>query len=121
MARLWRPGGQRTEVGLAASMIRMLSACHHRRPSHVVADTACHGRALRALPATVTFAHPSAQDRRPVRPRPPRTGRPGRPRLKGDRLGTAADLAARLAFQTTAMHRCQRRERVLIAELRCLW
>jgi len=50
MARLWRPGQEVSEVDIAASMIRLLAACHHGRRLHVVADAAYHGKALRDLP-----------------------------------------------------------------------
>ncbi|MFH9349623.1 transposase [Kitasatospora sp. NPDC017646] len=53
MARLWRPR-QESKVDLAASMLRLLAACHHGRRIHVVADAAYHGKALRDLPATCT-------------------------------------------------------------------
>ncbi|MEV0113271.1 transposase [Streptomyces sp. NPDC050844] len=53
MCRLWRPDGRKTKVELAAAMIRMLSACHHRR--RLIADAAYHGPALRHLPAGVTL------------------------------------------------------------------
>jgi len=121
MCRLWRPGREKTKVELAASMIRMLSACHSRRRLHVVADAAYHGRALRALPATVTFTTRLPTSAVLYKPAPPRTGRPGRPRLKGDRLGTCADLAARLVFRPATVERYRRRDQVLLAQLRCLW
>ena len=40
MARLWRPGQEVSKVDIAASMIRLLAACHHSRRVHVVADAA---------------------------------------------------------------------------------
>jgi hypothetical protein len=46
MARLWRPGQEVSKVDIAASMIRLLAACHHGRRVHVVADAAYHGKAL---------------------------------------------------------------------------
>ncbi|MEV1084784.1 hypothetical protein AB0I98_42360 [Streptomyces sp. NPDC050211] len=39
--------GKQTKVELAASMIRVLAACHGSRRIDVVADAAYHGRALR--------------------------------------------------------------------------
>ncbi|RPE47159.1 hypothetical protein EDD90_10602 [Streptomyces sp. Ag109_O5-1] len=52
---------------------------------------------------------------------PPPTGRRGRPRLKGARLGTAADLAATATFTTARVKRYGRTDQVRIAEVRCLW
>ncbi|WHM41069.1 transposase [Streptomyces sp. BPTC-684] len=121
MARLWRPGGEKSKVELAASMIRMLSACHGHRKLHVVADAAYHGRALRHLPANVTFTTRLPASAVLYGLAPPKTGRPGRPRLKGDRLGTAAGLAGQLTFRPAEADRYRRHETVLLAELRCLW
>ncbi|TJZ93149.1 transposase [Actinacidiphila oryziradicis] len=55
MARLWRPKQELSKVDIAASMLRLLAACHWDRRIHVVADAAYHGKALRNLPATCTF------------------------------------------------------------------
>lgn len=41
---------------------------------------------------------------------PPRTGRRGRPRSKGDRLGTAADIAVTASWATVTVAACGRRE-----------
>ncbi|MFC0844763.1 transposase [Streptomyces noboritoensis] len=120
LARLWRPGDERSKVELAAAMIRRLSACHRRRRLHVVADAAYHGRALRDLPGRATFTTRLPSNAVLYDLAPPPTGRPGRPRLKGERLGTAADLTAQLVFRTATVARYRRRDQVLLAERRCL-
>jgi hypothetical protein len=40
MARLWRPKQELSKVDIAASMLRLLAACHWDRRIHVVADAA---------------------------------------------------------------------------------
>ncbi|MFJ3235706.1 transposase [Streptomyces sp. NPDC086787] len=121
MARLWRPGQEKSKVDLAAAMIRLLAACHWRRRIHVAADAAYHGKALRNLPATCTFTTRLPGSAVLYDPAPPRTGRRGRPALKGTRLGTAKDLAERAAFRTCQVTRHQRTETVHLAEVTCLW
>ncbi|MFG2563766.1 hypothetical protein, partial [Streptomyces sp. NPDC048496] len=81
---------------------------------------AYHGKALRDLPASVTFttrlpSHAVLYDLAP-----PPTGRRGRPRLKGDRLGTPAELAATLTFTEQTVTRYGRTETVFTAETTCL-
>lgn len=121
MARLWRPKQERSKVDLAASMIRLLAACHHRRRIHVVADAAYHGPALRNLPATCTYLTRLPAPAVLYAPAPPRTGKRGRPALKGARLGTAKELAATAAFAPAQVSRYQRTETVYLAETTCLW
>ncbi len=110
MARLWRPKQEASKVDIAASMIRFLAACHHERRIHVVADAAHHGKALRALPATCTFTTRLPAPSVLYALAPPPTGRHGRPALKGQRLGTAKDLAAGLVFTSLQVTRYQRTE-----------
>nr|WP_173264262.1 transposase [Streptomyces pacificus] len=120
-ARLHRPKGERTKVELAASMIRFLAACHFGRRIDVVADAAYHGKALRDLPPSVTFTTRLPANAVLYDLAPPPTGRRGRPRLKGDRLGTPAELAAALTFTAQAVTRYSRTETVFTAETTCLW
>ena len=52
---------------------------------------------------------------------PPRTGRRGRPRTKGDRLGTAGDIAATAAWATVTVTAYGRQQVRHVAEVTCLW
>ena len=52
---------------------------------------------------------------------PPPTGKRGRPALKGDRLGTPADLTTTAKFTSAQVKRYGRADAVLIAERTCLW
>jgi SRSO17 transposase len=121
MARLWRPKQEQSKVDLAASMIRLLAACHYKRRIHVVADAAYHGRALRDLPATCTFTTRLPASAVLYDLAPPPTGRRGRPALKGERLGTAKDLADAAVFTAFEITRYQRTETVHLAAVTCLW
>ncbi|MBS2531613.1 transposase [Catenulispora sp. NF23] len=120
MARLWRPKTGASKVELAASMVRLLAVCLNR-PLHVVADAAYHGKALRHLPEriTVTTRLPANAVLYDLAPAP--TGRRGRPRLKGDRLGAPAELAATATFNTAQVKRYGRTDTVHLAERTCLW
>ncbi|MFE7764287.1 transposase [Streptomyces sp. NPDC057438] len=120
-ARLHRPKQGPTKVELAASMIRFLAACHYARHIDVVADAAYHGRALRDLPGHVTLTTRLPASAVLYNLAPPPTGRRGRPRLKGERLGTPAELAATAAFTPQAVTRYGRTEQVYLAETVCLW
>ncbi|KUO14373.1 IS701 family transposase [Streptomyces dysideae] len=120
-ARLHRPKGEQTKVELAASMTRFLAACHWGRRIDVVADAAYHGKALRDLPASVTFTTRLPANAMLYALAPPPTGRRGRPHLKGDRLGTPAELAAALMFTPVTVTRYGRTETVFTAETTCLW
>jgi hypothetical protein len=121
MARLWRPKQGPSKVELAASMIRLLAACHHTRALHVVADAAYHGPALRHLPGQITNTTRLSATAVLYDLAPPPTGRRGRPALKGPRLGTATELAATAKFTTAQVRRYGRTDTVHIAEIRCLW
>lgn len=120
-ARLWRPKTGPTKVEIAATLAKLLAAWNRDRKIHLVADAAYHGPALRHLPAriTVTTRLPASAVLYDLAPAP--TGKRGRPRLKGNRLGTPADLAATAAFRTVQVHRYGRVATVRIAEVRCLW
>jgi hypothetical protein len=121
MARLWRPGQEQSKVAIAASMLRFLAACHHSRRLHVVADAAYHGKSLRDLPTGVTYLTRLPATAVLYNLAPPPTGRRGRPALKGERLGTAKELAATAVFTSFEVRRYQRTDTVFLAETTCLW
>ena len=52
---------------------------------------------------------------------PPRTGRRGRPRARGERLGTADDIAAAARWATVTVIAYGRRETRQVAAVTCLW
>jgi hypothetical protein len=87
----------------------------------VDADSAYAGRALRDLPAAITWTTRLRRNASLYRLAPPRTGRRGRPRLKGDRLPPLAALAAETTFTATTLTRYQATATVATALIRCLW
>jgi hypothetical protein len=119
--RLWRPKTGLSKVEIAAALVKQLAAWHRDRTIHVVADAAYHGKALRHLPARITVTTRLPASAVLYGLAPPPTGRRGRPRLKGDRLGTAAELAKSATFRSAQVRRYGRTDAVRIAEIRCLW
>lgn len=83
-----------SKVEVAAALVTLLALAFPDRTVHVVADAAYHGPALRDLPTSVTWTCRLPRNAVLYDLAPPRTGKRGRPRTKGDRLGTAAEIAA---------------------------
>ena len=123
LARLHLPGKNAgpSKVETAAALVRQLALAFPGRMVHVVADAAYHGPALRGLPANVTWTCRIPRNAVLYELAPPRTGRRGRPRTKGDRLGTADDIAAAAAWATVTVPACRREEIKHVAEVSCLW
>ena len=99
LARANGPG----KVEMAAALVSLLALAFPGRMVHVVADAAYHGPALRTLPGNVTWTCRIPRNAVLYDLAPPRTGRRGRPRTKGDRLGTADDIAAAAAWATVTV------------------
>ncbi len=90
--RLWRGKGTASQVELAAGMVKLLAAAFPGRQVHGTGDAAFHGEPLVMEETTWTTRLPANAVL--YGPRPPRTGKRGRPRVRGDRLGTCAQIAA---------------------------
>jgi hypothetical protein len=111
-----------SKVSQAAALVTRLAAAFPGRPVHVVADAYYHGSPVRDLPAGVTWTcrlMTSAVLYDLAPPRPP--GTRGRPRLRGQRLGTAADLAAAADWAAATVRAYGRDRRTRLAERTCLW
>src|SRR6266567_132097 len=123
LARLHLPGKGNGpgKVEMAAALVSLLALAFGGRVVHVVADAAYHGPALRTLPVNVTWTCRIPRNAVLSDLAPPRTGRRGRPRTKGDRLGTADDIAATAAWDTVAVTACGRHQVRHVAEVTCLW
>jgi DDE superfamily endonuclease len=123
LARLHLPGkgSGPSKVEMAAGLVTLLALAFPGRTVHVVADAAYHGPALRDLPSSVTWTCRLPRNAVLYDLAPPRTGRRGRPRIKGDRLGTASDIAATAAWATVTVTACGREQVRHVAEVSCLW
>jgi hypothetical protein len=121
LARLWAGKGTASHVELARELLGLLSRAFPDRPIHAVGDAAYHGPALRDLPQRVTVTTRLPANAALFDLAPPRTGKRGRPRVKGGKLGTAADLAATAAFTKTTVERYGRTDTVYLATVTCLW
>ncbi len=123
LARLHLPGKGTgpSKVETAAALVSQLALAFPERMIHVVADAAYHGPALRELPGNVTWTCRIPRNAVLYDLAPPRTGRRGRPRTRGDRLGTAAGIAAAAAWDTVTVT-VYGRDRVRhVTEVTCLW
>ncbi len=124
LARLHLPGKKKegpSKVDTAAALVSLLALAFPDRVIHVVADAAYHGPALRTLPGNVTWTCRIPRNAVLYDLAPPRTGRRGRPRSKGDRLGTAGDIAAAASWATVTVTAYGREQVRHVAEVRCLW
>jgi DDE superfamily endonuclease len=119
--RLWDGKGGTTPVQLAVGLVQAIADRFGDRRIDVVADGAYFSAALRALPAQVSWTLRLRRNARLNGLTPPRTGRPGRPRLRGDRLGTPAELAERATFTPVEVFRYGQREQVHLACVTCQW
>jgi hypothetical protein len=116
--RLWLGKGSASPVVLAGQMLTVLACAFPDRQVHGVGDAAYHGTELLAgasyttrLPRNaVLFAHAPAP-----------TGRRGRPRTKGERLGTATDLATSGRWRAAVVRRYGRRDTAEIRDVPVLW
>lgn len=124
LCRRWRGKGTASTVELAAQMITAIAARVPGRRVHVVADAAYHGKALRDLPAQVTWTTRLPRNAVLYHRAPAPTGKRGRPRCKGERIGTpaqAAQAAATAVWQKVSVARYGRVDTVSVAVLDCLW
>ena len=123
LARLHLPGKGNGpgKVEMATALVSLLAVSFPGRMIHVVADAAYHGPALRTLPGNVTWTCRIPRNAVLYDLAPPRTGRRGRPRTRGDRLGTADDLAAAASWATVTITAYGRPQVRHVAEVTCLW
>ena len=119
--RLHVPKHSASKTEQARELTGVLAGAFGDRGIHVVADALYRGPAWRDLPGAVTFTTRLAANAVLYGPEPPRTGRRGHPRWKGDRLGTAAELAATATWRNTTVRIYDQVETVHVAEVICLW
>jgi hypothetical protein len=102
-------------------MVQLVAAAFPDRHIDVVGDAAYSSPALRTLPEQVSWTLRLRRNARLDGPTPPRTGRRGRPRLRGNRLGSPAELAEHAVFTPTEVRRDGLRGQTRLAVVDCLW
>jgi hypothetical protein len=117
--RLWRGKGTASPVQLAGELISLLAKEFADRVIHAVGDAAYHGKALLVPGTTLTTRLPANAVLYALAPPP--TGKRGRPRLKGNRLGNPAQLAATAQWHRVTVTRYGQTDTVEVAEIPCLW
>ncbi len=119
--RLHIPKTSASKTEQARAMAGLLARALPGRTVHVVGDALYRGPAWRGLPARVTFTTRLAANAVLYGPEPPRTGKRGHPAWKGERLGTAAEMAAAVRWRRTRVTRYGVTEDVDLAVVTCLW
>jgi DDE superfamily endonuclease len=119
--RLHIPKTSASKTGQARALADLLAAALDGRTIHVVGDALYRGPAWRGLPAHVTFTTRLAANAVLYGPEPPRTGKRGHPAWKGQRLGSAAEIAATATWARTRVTRYGTTETVDLAVITCLW
>jgi len=106
LSRLWRPSPKPTEARpdpprrpsqqqLAAELVAKVAERHPKRRIDVLGDSAFACKAMAPASDRVTLTSRLRSNAVIHGPKPAPTGRRGRPRVKGCRLGTPAEIAAR--------------------------
>ena len=121
LATLAVKGGERSKPALARDLVDLIGQRFPDRAVHVVGDAAYGCGAFAGLGRDMTITTRARSNAVFAEPAPPRTGRRGRPRLKGDRIGTPADIAASATWKTVSVTRYGTTATVQIAQRTCLW
>jgi DDE superfamily endonuclease len=119
--RLHIPKTSASKTEQARALVDLLAAALDGRTVHVVGDAPYRGPAWRGLPAHVTFTTRLAANAVLHRPEPARAGRRGHPAWKGQRLGSAAEIAAAATWRRTRVTRDGTTKTVDLAVVTCLW
>lgn len=121
LARLWRPRTGPTQVQLAVDLVALVTTAVPGRVVHVLGDAGYRGPALRRLPAGVEWTCRLQRNAVLHQLPGPRVRKPGRPKLKGERIGTPAELAAAAAWTPAQVSCYGRTDTVHLGERVCLW
>jgi hypothetical protein len=105
----------------ARRLVEALIAALPGRRIDVVADSAYAGKALRGLPAAVTWTTRLRSNAALYELAPPRTGQRGRPKTKGAKLPALTTLAKQTTFSPLSVNRYGLNATVQVAVIRCLW
>ncbi|MCA1673490.1 MAG: transposase, partial [Actinobacteria bacterium] len=121
LATLAVKGGERCEPDLARDLVDALAERFGDRRIDLVADAAYGCGAFAGLGHDMTMTTRARSTAVFCEPAPPRTGERGWPRLKGDRIGTPADIARGARWKTVSVTRYGTRATVQVTERTCLW
>ena len=91
--------GGRSKPDLARDLLDRVAEAFPTRTIHLVGDAAYGAGHFAGLGRDMTMTTRARRNAVFYQPAPPRTGKRGRPRLRGDRIGTPADIAARATEQ----------------------
>jgi hypothetical protein len=119
--RLHIPKTSISKTEQARTMVDLFAQALPDRIVHIVGDALYRGPAWRDLPARVTFTTRLAANAVLYGPQPPRTGKRGHPAWKGERLGTAAEMAVGATWTRARVTRYGVTEDVDLAVIACLW
>lgn len=111
----------RSKPDLARDLVDSLAERFADRPIHVVADAAYACGSFAGLGHDMTMTTRARSTAVFFEPAPPRTGKRGRPRLKGNRIGTATDIANSARWKTVTVARYGTSATVAVTERLCLW
>jgi hypothetical protein len=128
------PGQQNgpSKQALASGLVTRIANAYPDRRVHVVADTWYAGMGgapgatrgatqARGVPDNVTITSRARSNATFNAIHIPEPGAIGRPKHRGDKLGTAADIAATATFKAITVTRYAQTATVLAADKRCLW
>jgi SRSO17 transposase len=113
--------GGRSKPDLARDLVDTLAEHFADHPIHVVADAAYGCGAFAGLGHDMTMTTRARANAVFSHLAPARTGKRGRPRLRGDRIGTPAQIASSATWTRVSVHRYATTATVQISERVCLW
>lgn len=113
--------GGASKPDLARDLVDLIAEHFADRDVHIVADAAYGCGAFIGLGDGMTMTTRAKTNAVFCHVAPPRTGKRGRPRLKGERVGTPADIASTARWKTTGVSCYGTTRTVQIAEQTCLW
>jgi hypothetical protein len=113
--------GGASKPDLARDLVDLLAERFADRDIHVVADAAYGCGAFIGLGEGMTMTTRAKANAVFSQLAPSRTGKRGRPRLKGERIGTPADIARSARWRTVSVFRYGITSTVQITEQSCLW
>jgi hypothetical protein len=113
--------GGASKPDLARDLVDLIAERFPDRDVHIVADAAYGCGAFIGLGDGMTMTTRAKANAVFSHLAPPPTGKRGRPRLKGERIGTPADIAGTARWRTVSVLRYGITSTVEITELTCLW